>query len=178
MNLKNYMLTLNIPGASDHVGDVKHHVQVIKEQAWGVVYTLPYSRLQHPMLIHLLHFVTMWLNNFLTSTGILDNFSPQKFILRNCLTYKHHCRAPFGTYCETHEDNAPTNSVCSRALPTICIEPTGNFQGSYHFLNLVSGAVIKHPLLDKLPAPQLVIDRVTALAKKSGVSSKLVFANH
>ena len=36
--------------------------------------------------------------------------------------------------------------------------------------------MIKRWLFDKLPAPQSVIDRVTALAKKFGVSSDLVFA--
>ena len=150
---------------------------MIKERAWGVVCTLPYARLPHQMLIHLLHFLTMWLNNFPTSTGISTNFSPWEVILHNHLTSKRNCRVPFGAYCEMHEDKAPTNTMHSRALPTICLGPTGNFQGSYHVLNLVSGVVIKCRLFNKLPAPQSVIDRVTALAKKSGVSSKLVFAN-
>jgi hypothetical protein len=34
--------------------------------------------------------------------------------------------------------------MCSRTLLAICLGPIGNFQGSYHFLNLVSGLVIKH----------------------------------
>jgi hypothetical protein len=50
--------------------------------------------------------------------------------------------SPFGAYCETHEDNEPTNSMQSRALPTICLGPTDNFQGSYHFLNLLTGLVV------------------------------------
>jgi hypothetical protein len=65
----------------------------------------------------------------------------------------------------------------SRALPTICLGPTGNFQGSYHFLNLLTGLVIKRRAFFELPAPQSVIDRVTTLALKSGVPRKLIFAN-
>ncbi len=65
----------------------------------------------------------------------------------------------------------------SCGLPAICLGPTGNFQGSYHFLNLATRSVIKCRTFDELPAPQSVIDRVTALAAKSGVSSNLIFAN-
>jgi hypothetical protein len=129
------------------------------------------------MLIHLLLFVTMWLNNFPTSNSISADFSPCKIILHHHLSNKRHCRAPFGAYCETHEDNVPTNLMCSNVLPAICLGPTGNFQGSYHFLNLVTGSVIKRQTFDELLAPQSVIDHVTALAAKSGVSSNLIFAN-
>ncbi len=104
-------------------------------------------------------------------------FSPREIILHHHLSYKYHCCAPFGAYCETHEDNEPTNSMQSRALPTICLGPTGNFQGSYHFLNLLTGLVIKHCACFELPAPQSVIDRVTTLALKLGVSRELIFAN-
>ncbi len=65
----------------------------------------------------------------------------------------------------------------SRALPDICLGPIGNFQGSYQFLNLVTGSVIKCCTFDELLAPQSVIDHVTALAAKSEVSSNLIFTN-
>jgi len=65
----------------------------------------------------------------------------------------------------------------SRALPTICLCPTGIFQGSYYFLNLLTGLVIKCRAFVELPAPQSVIDRVAMLALKSGVPRELIFAN-
>jgi hypothetical protein len=79
-------------------------------------------------------------------------------------------------HCETHEENSPTNSMKSHALPTVCLGPTGNFQGSYNFLNLVSGLVIKHSSFI-IPAPQSIITHVNDLAAKSGVSTDLIFAN-
>ena len=85
----------------------------------------------------------MWLNNFPVTNGVSADYSPHEIILCHRLSYKYHCRAPFGAYCKTHEDNEPTNSMHSCALPTICLGPTGNFQGSYHFLNLLTGLVIK-----------------------------------
>jgi hypothetical protein len=65
----------------------------------------------------------------------------------------------------------------SHALPTICLGPTGNFQGSYNFLNLVSGLVIKRRAFHELPAPDSIIAHVTALATTLGVSCDLVFAD-
>ena len=171
------MLDLNIPAASEHVGEIERKIRVIKERTRGLTSTLPYPRLPKQMLIHLLHFVTMWLNNFPTINGLSPDYSPREIILRNRLSYKRHCRAPFGAYCETHEDNTPTNSMHSRSLPAICLGPTGNFQGSYNFLNLVSGLVIKRRAFHELPAPDSIIARVTALATTSGVSSDLVFAD-
>jgi hypothetical protein len=62
--------------------------------------------------------------------------------------------------------------------PSICLGPTGNIQGTCNFLSLVFGLVIKHQECDELPAPQSVIDHISSLAKVSGVSKNLVFADH
>ena len=65
----------------------------------------------------------------------------------------------------------------TRGLPAICLGPTGNIQGTYNFLNLTTGSVIKRQHFDKHPAPDSVINRVTTLAGASGVSPQLVFAD-
>jgi hypothetical protein len=64
------MLDVNTPAASEHVGGIERGVRLIKERAWGIVCTLPYSRLPWIMLIHLLHFVAMWLNNLPVTNGV------------------------------------------------------------------------------------------------------------
>jgi hypothetical protein len=107
------MLALNIPAANEHVGDIERRIGVVKERLRCIVCTLPYAKIPQIVLIHLKHFVVMWLNNFPTRNGISMDYSPQELILRHCLSYKHHCRAPFGAYCKTHEENSPTNSMKS-----------------------------------------------------------------
>jgi len=119
----------------------------------------------------------MWLNNFPLAGGISDRFSPKEIILRHRLDAKHHCRAPFGAYCETHEENMPTNSMKTRGLPSICLGPTGNLQGTYNFLNLSSGLVIKRREFVELPAPDSIIQRVNSLAGKNSIASNLIFAD-
>jgi hypothetical protein len=129
------------------------------------------------MLVQLLHFVVMWLNNFPVANGISSTYSPREIVTRHHLDYKHHCRAPFGAYCETHEENTPTNDMSTRGCPSKCLGTTGNIQGTYNFLSLISGLLIKRRHFDKLPIPDAVIKRVEDLAAKSGVSPELIFAD-
>jgi len=58
-----------------------------------------------------------------------------------------------------------------RTILTICLGPTGNIQGTYSFLNLLTGLVIKRRCFTELPAPDSVIN-----ADNNGVSRNLVFA--
>jgi hypothetical protein len=103
---------LIIPAASEHIGEIERKICVIKERSRGIVCTVPYARIPHQMLLHLLH-------NFRVSGRVSDRFSPREFILRNRLDYSRHCKALFGSYCETHEENTPTNSMQSRTMPAI-----------------------------------------------------------
>jgi hypothetical protein len=122
------------------------------------------------MLVHLLHFIVMWLNNFPPAVGISSQWSPQEIILHHYLDYKHHCHAPFGAYCKVHEDREhQRNPMTTQGTPSICLFPPGNIQGTYNFLSLVSGLDIKRHEWDELPAPQSVIDCISSLAKASGV---------
>jgi hypothetical protein len=70
------MLNFNTEAAEEHVGKAECRICVIKEWAHEIVCTLPYPSLPHQMLIHLIHFVVMWLNNFPVENGISADFSP------------------------------------------------------------------------------------------------------
>jgi hypothetical protein len=118
----------------------------------------------------------MWLNNFPLATGISTQFSPRELIIPHRLDYKKHCKALFGTYCKAHKENNPTNSMLARGTPSICLSPTGNLQGSYHFLSPVTGKLIKRRCFTELPIPQAVIDHVAHFAKNSP-SPELIFAD-
>ena len=65
----------------------------------------------------------------------------------------------------------------TRGLPAICLGPTGNLQGTYNFLNLSSGLVIKRREFVELPAPDSIIQRVNSLAGKNSIASNLIFAD-
>ncbi len=62
----------------------------------GIISTLPYNTLPWQLVIYLLHFVIMWLNNFPVANGTSTRWSPREIILRHCLDYTHRsCHAPF-----------------------------------------------------------------------------------
>ncbi len=88
------------------------------------------------ILIELIYHVVLWLNAFPSRSGISETLSPREIVLRHKLDYKKHCRAPFGSYCEAHDEPAPTNSMVTRATPCIVLGPTGNLQGTYKFFHL------------------------------------------
>jgi hypothetical protein len=169
---------LNLPAAGEHVGEIERRIRVIKERCRGIICTLPYPSLSQLMLVHLLHFVVMWLNNFPSNGGVSSHWSLCEIVLCHHLDYTHHCCTPFGAYCEVHEDHdTGRNSMRPCGIPSICLGSTGNIQGTYNFYSLVSGLILKQCTWTELPVPQSVIAWVTTLSRQSGVSSDLVFAN-
>jgi hypothetical protein len=169
---------MNTPAAAEHIAEIEWNIRYIKERAHGILCTLPYPALPTQTLIHLLHFVVMWLNNFPSATGILTHYSPWELIVCDRLDFKKHCRALFGSYCKVHKENMPTNSIRTCGGPAICLGPTGNRQGSYFFFSLVTGQIIKRRAFTKLPMPQSFIDWVAHFAKKSKSLAGLIFENH
>jgi hypothetical protein len=82
-------IDMSTSAAAEHTVEIDWCIRMIKERCHGILCTLPYKALQQQILIHLLHFVVMWLNNFQLVTGILSTFSPCKLILQNCLDYNN-----------------------------------------------------------------------------------------
>jgi hypothetical protein len=72
---------INTTVAAEHAAEIKQRIRMIKECCRGILCTLPYKALPQKMLIHLPHFVIMWLNNFPSATGISSTYSPQELIL-------------------------------------------------------------------------------------------------
>ena len=90
------MVIVNTPAVAEHVAEIERRIRTIKERCRGIMCTLPYTALPTQILIHLLHFVVMWLNNSPSATGISSRFSPREIILCTPLKYKQHCRSPLG----------------------------------------------------------------------------------
>ena len=87
------MLALNTPAANKNIGDIKRRIRVVKERSRGIICTLPYAKIPQIILIHLINFVVMWLNNFPTRDGISMDYSPRELIFRHRLSYKRHCHS-------------------------------------------------------------------------------------
>ena len=75
------MVDMNTPAAAEHVAEIERRVRTIKERRRTIMCTLPYKALPNQILIRLLHFVVMWINNMPSATGISTQYSPRELIL-------------------------------------------------------------------------------------------------
>jgi hypothetical protein len=129
------------------------------------------------ILIELIYHVVLWLNAFPSKSGISEMLSPCEIVLRHRLDFKKHCQAPFGSYCEAHDEPAPTNNMMSRSTPSIVLGPMGNLQGTYKFFSLTTGKKIKRRRLTRYPMPDSVIRKVERYARAGATPNELDFAD-
>ncbi|KAL7463061.1 hypothetical protein ACHAXS_003437 [Conticribra weissflogii] len=170
-------IVVNTTASSEHVGDIKRYLRVIKERARAVTSSLPYRRMPKSILIELLAFVVMWLNAFPNKSGISKTLSPREIVIRQRIDYSKHCKAQFGSYCTVFDDPNPTNTMVAQTQPAVCLGPTGNLQGTYKFFALNTGRVIKRRQFKELPMPKSMVKTIESL-DDSGSVGELIFANN
>ncbi|KAL7461201.1 hypothetical protein ACHAXS_001624, partial [Conticribra weissflogii] len=169
-------VVVNTTSAGEHVGDIERHIRTIKERGRGIVNTLPYKRMPARMLIELVYFCVMWLNAVPNKNGVSSEYSPREVVVRQRLSYRKHCRVPFGAYCEVFEDRGRTNTMESRTRGAISLGPTGNLQGTYKFMCLTTRNVIKRRQFHELPMPASVIRKLEEWGA-AGKTGELKFSN-
>ena len=170
-------LNLNTTAAKEHVPEIERRIRLIKERGRALLNTLPYKKMPQLILIELIYHVVLWLNAFPSTSGVSETLSPREIVLRHRLDFAKHCRAPFGSYCEAHDEPAPTNNMISRATPSIVLGPTGNLQGTYKFFSLTTGKKIKRRQFTRYPMPDSVIAKVEQFARAGVVPGALDFAD-
>ena len=129
--------------------------------------TLPFEALPELVVVHLVMFCLLWLNFFPPSGGISPTLSPEAIVKGRGVDSKLHCRVPFGGYVQVQTPNGPTNNaLTSRTVGAIALGPTGNSQGTYKFMSLLTGRLIKGRSFTILPMPSDVQEKVKELATK------------
>ncbi len=63
---------------------------------------------------------------------------PREIVYRHKLDFAKHCREKVGTYCKAHDEPTPTSMMVTRLTLAIVLGPTGNLQGTYKFLNMLT----------------------------------------
>ncbi len=64
------ILVMNTTAAKEHMPEVKQHIPLLKECRRGIVNTLPFIKMPQVILIKPIYHVVLWLNAFLTKTGM------------------------------------------------------------------------------------------------------------
>ncbi len=119
-------LAINTTVAKEHVPKVEQRICLIKERGRGIPNTLPFKRMLCIMLVELIHNVGLWLNTFPSKSGMSKPLLLRELVLCHRLVFKKHCRAPFGRYCEVHEEPIQMNIMVTWGTPAIVLGPTGN----------------------------------------------------
>ena len=107
--------------------------------------------------------IVFWLNSFPHKDGIHATISPRTLLMGLSIDYNKHCKIPFGTYVQVHEEG--NNLHRPRALRAIVLQPTGNEQGGNYFLSLHSYAWTELPMPNEVIA-QVHIHMLSATAEK------------
>ena len=112
--------------------------------------------------MHMVFFVTKFLNFFPVKGGISDQYSLKAIMSGEVINYRQYC-LPFGSYCQVHKEDLPCNSMEVRTQGAISLGPSSNRQGAQKIYTLTTGKVIVRRSLDVIPMSDGVILRVNKL---------------
>ncbi len=107
------------------VSEAERSIRTIKERMRGIFGTL----LPRQLKMEFLYFIVLWLNTFPARNGIWATYSPRELLICWKLDYKKHCRVLPGTYCETHDEPVPMNTMTPWTHACIVYRPTVIYKG-------------------------------------------------
>ena len=117
-----------------------------------------------------------WLNAFPAAGGASQDLSLCTILTGQQVDYKRHCHYQFGEYTQTHEEH--NNSMNPRMVGAIALRPVRNGLGSFYFLGIATGRVLKWLHATALPMSDGVIDKLHRMARQQKSNPALVFADH
>ncbi len=99
--------------------------------------------------------------------GVSETISPLAIMMRIGNSDYQQLRVEFGAYAMVFEDNNPTKTAKIRTKGAISLAKTGNWQGDYNFVCLVTGKYLARHKWTELPMSNQIIDAIErwALAK-------------
>ena len=168
-------VALNPTARDEHVGDIERFIRTIKERMRATYNTLPFNEIPARLVIEMAKQSVFWLHAFPRSDGISRDMSPREIITGVRLDFNRHCKFEFGQYVQTHEET--DNTMTTRTVGALALRPTGNVQGTWFFLSLSTGRIIKRNTATPLPMPEHVIDRVHRMARQQKADPGLVFSD-
>jgi len=174
-SLEHKGIMLNTTARDEHVPEVKRYICTIKERAHATINTLPFEKYPHCLIVEIIYNTVFWLNCFPHKDGIHPTLSPRTIVMGTTINYDKHCRVPFSTYMQVHEQH--NNSMASCTSGAIAFRPGGNAQGSYYFLNLHSGKCIICNNWTVLPMPNEVINTIHQLADSCNKYKGIAFTD-
>jgi hypothetical protein len=108
------------------------------------------------------------LNQFPAHDGVSEFRSPLTIMTGRPSPDYNDMQIEFGAYAQVFEDKNPTNTAKARTMGAIALTPTGNAQGGFYFLSLITGRRLLRQQWDKFPMPDGVMAAVKKMAEDEG----------
>ena len=161
-------VSLEICGPDEHVPEVERSIRTMKETMRATAHGLPYRHLPKLMIAELVAMATRCLNRFPKDDGVSEHMSPHSIITGCARMDYNKLLLEFGSYVQLLDQSV--NTICSRTISAIALNPTGDDTGTYRFMSLKMGQVLtKGPgSWTEVPITDIAIARVEALAKHEG----------
>ena len=161
-------VSLEVCGPDEHVPEVERSIRTMKETMRATAHGLPYRRLPKLMITELVALATRCLNAFPKDDGVSDHMSPHSIVTGRPRMDYNKIPLEFGSYVQLLDRSV--NTIRSRTIGAIALNPTGDDTGTYRFMSLKTGQVlVKGPgSWTEVPITDIAIARVEALAKQEG----------
>ena len=161
-------VSLEICGPDEHVPEVERSIRTMKETMRATAHGLPYRRLPKVMITELVAMATRCLNGFPKEDGVSEHMSPHSIVTGRARMDYNKIPLEFGSYVQLLDRSV--NTIRSRTIGAIALNPTGDENATYRFMSLKTGQVLtKGPgCWTEVPVTDLAIARVEALAKQEG----------
>jgi hypothetical protein len=128
-------IKLNTTEKDEHVAQVERGICMIKECSRSSKALLSFKIIPRILQRELIKREVAWINMFPQKGGISQTMSPRTIIDRTLPDFNIHCKVPFGSYCQVHQNAPITNTQAPRTVGAIALRPK-NIQGGYTFLSL------------------------------------------
>ena len=161
-------VSLEICGPDEHVPEVERSIRTMKETMRAMAHGLPYRCLPKLMVTELVAMATRCPNGFPKEDGVSEHMSPHSIITGRARMDYNKIPLEFGSYVQLLDRSV--NTIRSRTIGAIALNPTGDENGTYRFMFLKTGQVMtKGPgCWTEVPVTNIAIARVEALAKQEG----------
>jgi hypothetical protein len=160
---------VTITGAGDHVSVAERAIRTIEERVTALRVSLPF-KVSRTLGKHLVRYAVTVLNLF-PSLNDYDKRSPRERMTGIKPSLKSFRNLSFGDYCHVLARISPAQrraTTHSRTVGAIAVCPTFNTKGSWMFVSLETGCIIRRTWCKRLPIPQDVIQLINSF---SGVST-------
>ena len=170
-------ITLNVASRNKHVPEVERYIRTIKERVRAIASVLPFRQYPLRLIAEMVYNAVFWLNTFPHKDGVHATISPRTLITGLGIDINKHCKLPFSTYVQVHEEG--DSLLRPRTSGAIALRPTGNEQGGHYFLSLHSGKRLNRYAWTEMPMPNEVIAQihrlVIAAEKYDGIVCKEMY---